>query len=108
MCGGRGPWSSFTLVSAWLDLVVVLVIDGVACVVGDDGAHASMCVDGGGGHCRSSMVVVGLTLAFANARPHSWVLMVGSCCLCGWSGPFWVMMGSRHLWEAGVSICHGW
>ena len=48
MCGGRGPWSPFVLVSAWLVLVVLLVIGGPLVVVGD-GAHSSMCVDGGGG-----------------------------------------------------------
>ena len=106
MCGGRGPWSPFALVSAQPILVVVLVIDGVACVVGDDDAHASMCVDDRGGRCRSSVVVVGSTLAFANAH-RSWVLMAGGCRLCGRSGPFWVVMGSRRLWEAGVSICRG-
>ena len=49
--GGRGPWSLFTLVSTRLVLIVVPVIYGLAYVVGDDGAHASMCMDGGGGCC---------------------------------------------------------
>ena len=108
MCGGCGPWLPFALVSAQPVLVVVLVIDGVACVVGNDDVHVLMCMDGHGDRCWLSVVVVGSTLAFANARPRSWVLMVGGCCLCGQSGPFWVVMGSRRSWEAGVSICHGW
>ena len=49
--GGCGPWSLFTLMSARLVLIVVLVIDGLACIVGDDGAQALMYMDGGGGCC---------------------------------------------------------
>ena len=100
MCGGRGPWSPSAL--------VVLVIEGLARVGGDDGAHTSMCVDGRGGCCPASVVVVGLTSAFANARPPPWVLMVGGCRLCGRSGPFWVVVGSLHSREAVVSIYSGW
>ena len=40
--GGPGSWLPFALVSARLVLVVVLVIDGLACVVGDDGVHMSV------------------------------------------------------------------
>ena len=54
---------------------------------------------GGGGRCRSSVVVLGLFSVFADARGRSWVLMVGgwrrSCAfvhfaswwadiVCGW------------------------
>ena len=94
--GGPGSWSPFALVSARLVLAVVLVIDGLACVVGNDGAHTSMCVDRGGGCCRSSVVGVGSTSVFANARPRSWVLMVCGCRLRGRSGPF-----GRYWWAVG-------
>ena len=50
MCGGCGPWLPFVLVSTWLVLIVVLVISGPL-VVGGDGTHLSMSVDGGGGCC---------------------------------------------------------
>ena len=99
--GGRGPWSPFTLVSARLVLVVVLVIDGLACVVGDDGAQASMYADGGGGCCRSSVVVVGSTSPFANARSRSWILMVGGCRLVGGRasvGSWWAVVIRGRLW----------
>ena len=66
VCGGSGPWSLFVLVSARLFLVVLLVIGGPS-VVGGDGAHSSMCMDGGGGRYRSSVVVVGSTSELAKA-----------------------------------------
>ena len=79
MCGGHGLWLLFMLVSAQLVLVVVLAIGG-PWVVGSDGVHSSMCVDGNGG----SRVDVG-------AGKHLFLLVgpdVSSCHLCGWSGPF--------------------
>ena len=60
VCGGCGPWLPFVLVSAWLVFIIILAIGG-PWVVGGDGAHLSMCVDGGGGHCRLNVVVAGLT-----------------------------------------------
>lgn len=73
-----------------------------------DGAHLSMSVDSGGGCCQSIVVVGGLTSAFANACPPSWVLMVGGCHLCGQSGPFWVCEGSHHSCVAEVGISRCW
>ena len=70
MCGDHGLWSLFVLVSAQLVLVVVLAIGG-PWAVGGDGVHLSMCVDGGGGHCQSNMVM----LELANTCPCWWVLM---------------------------------
>ena len=92
--GGPGSWSPFALVSARLVLIVILVIDGLVCIAGDDGAHASMCVDRGSGCCRLSVVGVWSTSAFANAHPRSWVLMVCGCRRCGRSGLF------GHYWWA--------
>ena len=114
--GGHGPWSPFTLVNAQVVLVVVLIIDGLACVVGDDGAQASMYTDGGGGQ-SSFAGGCGEHFAWLVGVGGSWVIfrgwcvwsvvaivvpcvrMVGSCRLCGWLGPFWVVVGSRRLRE---------
>ena len=103
MCGGHGPWSPFVLVSARLVFTIVLAIGG-PWVVGGDGAHLSMCVDGGGGRCRSNVVVAGSTSELANA-PSSFVgPEVSGCLLCGRSGAFWVVVGSRHSWVAVVGF----
>ena len=45
--------------------------------VGSGGERHSYVVSGGG-RCRSSIVVGVLLSVFANARPRSWVLMVGN------------------------------
>ena len=104
MCGGRGLWSPFVLVSARLVFIIVLAIGG-PWVLGGDGAHLSMCVDGGGGRCQSNVVVAGSTSELANA-PSSFV--VSGCLLCGQSGAFWVVVGSRRSWVAVVSISCRW
>ena len=107
VCGGRGLWSPFVLVSARLVFIIVLAIGG-PWVLGGDGAHLSMCVDGGGGRCRSNMVVAGSTSELVNA-PSSFVgPEVSGCLLCGQSGAFWVMVGSHHSWVAVVSISRQW
>ena len=107
MCGGRGPWSPFMLVSARLVFIFVLAIGG-PWVVGGDGAHLSMRVDGGGGRCRSNVVAAGSTSELANA-PSSFVgPEVGSCLLCGRSGAFWVVVGSHRSWVAVVGLSHRW
>ena len=85
-----------------------LVVIGGLSVMGGDGMHLSMCMDGGGGRCRSSVVVMGSISELANARPRLWVLMEGGCRLCGRSGPFWVVVGSRLSWVAVVGIPCRW
>ena len=66
MRGGHRPWLLFVLVSVWLVFIIVLAIGG-PWVLGSDGAHLSMCVDGGGGRCRSNVVVAGSTSELVNA-----------------------------------------
>ena len=97
MCGGRGPWSPFVLVSARLVFVV-----------GGDGAHLSMRVDGGGGRCQSNVVAAGSTSELANAPSSFMGPEVGGCLLCGRSGAFWVVVGSRRSWVAVVGLSRRW
>ena len=61
--GKHGPHVWVLMVGGWAHLVII----GGLSVVGSDGMHWSMCVDGGGGRCRLSMVVVGLTSELVNA-----------------------------------------
>ena len=103
MCGGRGPWSPFVLVSARLVFIFVLAIGG-PWVVGGDGAHLSMRVDGGGGRCRSNVVAAGSTSELANAPSSFMGHEVSGCLLCGRSGAFWVVVGSRRSWVAVVGL----